>query len=57
MSSRLQHQRYGITKVELTKAIGIIEISIWRNIEAMRNKYFRRVGPDKGGFWEIIKDE
>jgi len=57
MSSRLQHQRYGITKVELTKAIGISEISIWRNIEAMRNKCLRRVGPDKGGFWKIIKDE
>ncbi len=43
-----------ITKVELAKAIGIREISIWRNIEAMRGKYLRRVGPDKGGFWEII---
>ena len=43
-----------ITKIELAKAIGIREISIWRNIEAMRGKYLRRVGPDKGGFWEII---
>ena len=43
-----------ITKVELAKAVGIREISIWRNIEAMRGKYLRRVGPDKGGFWEII---
>ena len=43
-----------ITKVELAKIIGIREISIWRNIEAMRGKYLRRVGPDKGGFWEII---
>ena len=43
-----------ITKVELAKAIGIREISIWRNIDAMRGKYLRRVGPDKGGFWEII---
>jgi len=43
-----------ITKVELAKAIGIREISIWRNIEAMRGKYLRRVGPDKGSFWEII---
>lgn len=24
------------------------------NIDAMRGKYLRRVGPDKGGFWEII---
>ncbi len=43
-----------VTKVELAKVIGIREISIWRNIEAMRGKYLRRVGPDKGGFWEII---
>lgn len=26
-----------------------------RNIEAMRGKYLRRVGPDKGGFWEVIE--
>ena len=26
-----------------------------RNIEAMRGKYLRRLGPDKGGFWEIIE--
>jgi ATP-dependent DNA helicase RecG len=45
-----------ITKVELAKIIGIREISIWRNIEAMRGKYLRRVGPDKGGFWEVICD-
>lgn len=45
-----------ITKVELAEAIGISEISIWRNINAMRGKYLRRVGPDKGGFWEVITD-
>ena len=33
--------------------LGISETSIYRNIEAMRGKYLRRVGPDKGGFWEI----
>ena len=43
-----------ITKVELAKAVGISEVSIWRNIEAMRGKYLRRVGPDKGGFWEVL---
>ena len=46
-----------ITKRELAAAIGIREISIWRNIEAMRGKYLRRVGPDKGGFWDIIIDD
>ena len=46
-----------VTKTELAKLIGIREISVWRNIEAMRGKYLRRVGPDKGGFWEIIQPE
>lgn len=46
-----------ISKMELSQAIGISANSIMRNIEYMRGKYLRRVGPDKGGFWEIIKDE
>ena len=44
-----------ISKSELSKYIGISENSISRNIEAMRDKYLRRVGPNKGGFWEIIE--
>lgn len=43
-----------ITRHELVKILGIKDVSVWRNIEAMRGKYLRRVGPDKGGFWEII---
>ena len=43
-----------ISRYELSQHIGISENSISRNIEAMRGKYLRRVGPDKGGFWEII---
>ena len=43
-----------ISKSELSRHVGISENSISRNIEAMRGKYLRRVGPDKGGFWEII---
>lgn len=46
-----------ISKTELSQAIGISANSIMRNIDYMRGKYLRRVGPDKGGFWEIIKDE
>lgn len=42
-----------ITKMELA-AVGISVTSIMRNIEYMRNKYLHRVGPDSGGFWEII---
>lgn len=44
-----------ISKTDLAKAIGISYTSISRNIEAMRDKYLRRIGPDKGGFWEIIE--
>lgn len=44
-----------ISKVRLAKEIGVAPVTISRNIEAMRGKYLRRVGPDKGGFWEIIK--
>ena len=43
-----------ISKSELSRHVGISENSISRNIEAMRGKYLRRVGPDKGGFGEII---
>ena len=43
-----------ITIHELTKILEINEATVWRNIEAMRGKYLRRIGSDKGGFWEII---
>jgi ATP-dependent DNA helicase RecG len=46
-----------ISRADLAKVIGISETSVYRNIEMMRGKYLRRVGPDKGGFGEIIKDE
>ena len=44
-----------ISKIDLAKTIGISYTSISRNIEAIRGKYPRRIGPDKGGFWEIIE--
>ena len=44
-----------ISKIELSESVGISVNSISRNIEQMRGKYIRRVGPDKDGFWEIIK--
>lgn len=43
-----------ISKLVISKTIGISPNSVSRNIEAMRDKYIRRVGPDKGGFWEVI---
>ena len=44
-----------ISKSDLSKYVGISTAAISNNIEAMRGKYLRRVGPDKGGFWEIIE--
>lgn len=44
-----------ISKAKLAEAIGISENSISRNIEALRGQFIRRVGPDKGGHWEVIK--
>ena len=52
---RLMAENPYITKIELAAAVGISATSIMRNIEYMRNKYLRRVGPDNGGFWEIIE--
>ena len=43
------------SKTEISKLLGLHPSAVSRNIEAMRGKYLRRVGPDKGGFWEIIK--
>ena len=43
-----------ISKAELAKILNVHPSAISRNIEAMRGKYLRRVGSDKGGFWEII---
>ena len=44
-----------ITKADLASILNVHPSAISRNIEAMRGKYLRRVGPDKGGFWEIIE--
>ena len=43
-----------ISKAEISKLLGLHPSAVSRNIEAMRGKYLRRVGPDKGGLWEII---
>ena len=43
-----------ISRANLANNVGISKTSIYSNIEAMRGKFLRRVGPDKGGFWEII---
>ena len=52
---QLMAENHYITKIELASAVGISATSIMRNIEYMRNKYLRRVGPDNSDFWEIIE--
>ena len=41
----------------MAEIIGVNASTIMRNIEFMRNKYLRRVGSDKNGFWEIIEQD
>ena len=43
-----------ISRASIAKNLGINTSAVSRNIEALRGKIIRRVGPDKGGFWEII---
>ena len=44
-----------ITKDKMAAITGLHASTIMRNIKFMCNKYFRRVGSDKNGFWEIIE--
>ncbi len=45
----------GITKKELASAIGISENGIKYHIDNLKKKrLLKRVGPDKGGYWEVL---
>ena len=44
-----------ISKTDIANTLGISYTAVGSNIKSMRGKYLRRVGPDKGGFWEIIQ--
>ena len=46
-----------ITISELASEIGISERAISKNLDKLRDKSIRRVGPDKGGHWEIIESK
>ena len=43
-----------IAKEEIAAITSLNASTVMRNIEFMRDKYLRRVGSDKNGFWEII---
>ena len=44
-----------ISKAEMSKNLKISTTAIDKNIAALKKKgLLRRVGPDKGGYWEIV---
>lgn len=46
-----------VTIPELSALIGVTERSIERNIQALQtNGYLKRIGPAKGGHWEVLDD-
>ena len=45
-----------ISKKELSKTIGISTTAIDKNITRLKKKgLLKRIGPDKGGYWEVVK--
>lgn len=49
-------QNVCITIPELAKQIGVTKRSIERNIQKLQqDELLKRVGPDKGGRWEVIE--
>lgn len=53
---RLILQKPTVSHVEMAQRIGISTTAIDKNINQMRDIFVRRIGPKKGGHWEIIKD-
>ncbi len=54
----LVNENSKITKKEMSNAIGISTTAIDKNVEKLKSLgILRRVGPDKGGYWEVVKDE
>ena len=51
---RLMAENPYVIKEEMAAITSLNASTIMRNIKFMRDKYLRRVGSDKNGFWEII---
>lgn len=50
-------QNKKVTVPEISKEIGVTERTIYRQISDLKEKnIIRRVGPDKGGYWEVIEE-
>ena len=44
-----------ISKKKLSEIIGISTTAIDKNIQQLKKKgLLKRIGPDKGGYWEIV---
>jgi ATP-dependent DNA helicase RecG len=43
-----------ISKREFSKTLGISITAIDKNLTLKRKGFLKRVGPDKGGHWEVI---
>jgi ATP-dependent DNA helicase RecG len=49
-------QKPHVTRQELAKAIGITDSGVKYHLKKMQEKkLIRRVGPDKGGHWEVVQ--
>lgn len=45
-----------ITRLELAKRLGLHDSTIKRRLESLvADGYIKRIGADKGGYWEVIK--
>ena len=45
-----------VTRQELSDIVGITQDGIKKALDGLKRKgLIRRVGPDKGGHWEIVK--
>ncbi|WP_292946938.1 HTH domain-containing protein [Olleya sp. UBA1516] len=50
-------QNKKVTVPEISKEIGVTERTIYRQISDLKEKnIIRHVGPDKGGYWEVIEE-
>ena len=46
-----------LTREQLSEKLNISPETIKKNIEKLKAKrILKRIGPDKGGHWEIVKD-
>jgi ATP-dependent DNA helicase RecG len=47
-----------ITIAELSQKLGISTRAVEKHISKLKQQgKIKRIGPDKGGYWEVIKDE